>query len=360
MARLEYVSVAVFTVVTVVSSVVNSIAFVRIAQVMRSTSDIAFIVLCTTLIYSFIYLVIALLVVPKTEKRWDLGRAYALLGFLMGAGALLAQFSDLYVAGSYQSIFNTMSFPVTCIVMRYAVTGRPFQIAQLRSFGLVGLGIILVTVMPFIQPTKDNEGPTTLVGSIVYIAGVIIGTSGPDLLQQRLTAKPFSVNIWQQLAMGNVLSLPWIMLTPFVGAIVRGSFVKEFNGLAKSWDCFFEFRPLPDTCSPGAAIWIMTYNITYVIMYYCRTFLMKKLSVVYLSLVDALIVPITTLFFVIPSLGGEKITWYLIVGLLLVVAGVLVYREPPPTLEETYLLPMERTLSRTLDVAEVNRLLSAY
>ena len=93
--------------------------------------------------------------------------------------------------------------------------------------------------------------------------------------------------------------------------------------------CFFGITPLPPGCIAGAAPVLICYILAYAAFFFLLAILIQRESAMYQALVITVITPITAIVLSFKGIMGrfyEPMAWYNIFGLLLISAGLVVYR----------------------------------
>eukprot|EP01120_Amphizonella_sp_Union-15-10_P001133 TRINITY_DN11188_c0_g1_i1.p1 TRINITY_DN11188_c0_g1~~TRINITY_DN11188_c0_g1_i1.p1 ORF type:complete len:387 (-),score=44.78 TRINITY_DN11188_c0_g1_i1:22-1182(-) len=311
----------------VITGVGLVVTFVNSAEKMNGIKYVPFLLYSTTIVCTFVFLIIAL-IWARDQMKLHLWKWYLFMGSLQGFGAIFYQYGDPFVSGILQSLLSSVVLPATYFGVRMFLRDQTFNLAMNAGCFIVVGGIILGVSPPFFE-TDRTDGKSTVAGVILYILGVIFSGACLDIVQQKIFSEPYNCNIWAQAFIINGITIIPSFLTIFLNMLPPfggESFSQILQNQKDSFLCFTQTKPLPENCYPGAPWWVICFVFFFVSNFLFQSALIKDESAVFQCIAFALVTPVASLSFAIQFFGGERVTWYVIVSLVVVFFGAILYR----------------------------------
>eukprot|EP00449_Zooxanthella_nutricula_P011314 CAMPEP_0198497982 /NCGR_PEP_ID=MMETSP1462-20131121/6728_1 /TAXON_ID=1333877 /ORGANISM="Brandtodinium nutriculum, Strain RCC3387" /LENGTH=422 /DNA_ID=CAMNT_0044226875 /DNA_START=57 /DNA_END=1325 /DNA_ORIENTATION=+ len=265
-------------------------------------------------------------------------RFYLVMGLATGLSLELQQLANGKVNPDMQSILYQLYLPFTAMVSSLYLRKR------FGKWEILGGVLVLGGAIAVVVPAGVTEG-NRLVWAFVYGLGAL-PLAMACVLQEEVFRQvdPTSVlqmSFWSTFygILFNIATLPVAMIPNMVyedGPVFPhgASFPTLMEHQADGFRCLFGRQPLPHGCSPGAWLPVVECALSYGVNVYACMALVREVSAVTAVLIGSLLVPGTAIASAVPALLGlfgigasqvMPVTWYVILGGLLCVSGIIAY-----------------------------------
>lgn len=346
------VKILVLCVFLLVCSVGNSVTFKMMVNVMPNYPY--FLNLSTVVVYVPIFFGVVFynryftnIITAEMMKTPKLH--FALMGGLDSTAGLLALFGGVYTSGPNQAMLNNGVIPVT-LLLSIIILGTHFKWQEYVGSGVILLGLCFVLLVPQWLGGSDAPPATNKVlFNMLYFANVVPAAMSAVCKEMMFTKGDIDVNflqawvaLWQFLF--SLLFLPFNTL-PFLGANAL-PWAKLPSALSDGASCLFlEHNTVVENCwidyprsdrqpcdsCHGAWIAVAVYLVFNVLYNIAIVMVIKHGSAALLFVVSTLALPVVQMLFSLPFLGthAEPLTWPTLVGLLILIGGLVLYRQAP-------------------------------
>lgn len=324
--------VAFIVLISVASGVVTNVSFFGMARKMNGTKYAPFYLYFMMICYSIIYGIIVL-VRSRKQLKLEHWKWYLTLGIFVSIGSIMSQFSNPFVSGSVQSLLTLIVLPGTAIGNRLFLK-RSLNFLEMFGISIVLIGQVFAVLPSMIQDLQngtnmDQNNSNNFFACIFFLLGALFYGSAVDVVQQKVLFPPYEIDLWVQLffssIVASIISIFSIFL-PMISPLGSLSVEQISKDQIDSFHCFFQVHPLPEGCSENAQFWGCIFLLSSLIYYYMQSYLIKMEDAIFQGVVLAIIVPISCLLFSIPFFGGEEISFFIIISLVLVMIGVIVFK----------------------------------
>eukprot|EP00698_Gefionella_okellyi_P014816 TRINITY_DN4124_c0_g1_i1.p1 TRINITY_DN4124_c0_g1~~TRINITY_DN4124_c0_g1_i1.p1 ORF type:complete len:461 (-),score=80.38 TRINITY_DN4124_c0_g1_i1:906-2288(-) len=284
-----------------------------------------------------------------------LHKHYFVLACLLTVNGTLSQYADEWVGGTIQSLLNEIGLPLTAVLAFFLLKQR-FTVFQLTGGAIVLGGTLLGAIPALFAPGGTGGGTDPRLNSAfwlsMYALAILPIYAFPVLQQWLFTRRRYGrhtdalrATLWPTFytLLLYVALLPLDMI-PYFGAGL--TWPQLWQNQADAWRCFFGMYPLPAGCARDAWLSVTLYCIGGMGQLYFDSWLVEADGAVFSILVQAIIVPISSIVFSLPVVLGSKavaMTWYTIAGTVIVPIGVIVFKSQ-------FLIPRRRTALVATDV----------
>lgn len=273
---------------------------------------------------------------------WPQQRYFMIIGVCMGLSLEMQQFANGKVNPDLQSVLYQLFLPATALCslfwLRKAMT--TWQI----SGGLLVFAGCLIAIIP-----GGVTGGNQLIWIVVYgFSSLPLGMAG--VLQEEAFAKFPMTSALQMTAWSTMYGVLFFVLTTPVTMLPGLLYDDSGEGLifphgatwAQLWAhqqdafaCFAGQQPLPEHCGERAWLPIVEYSLCYGLNVFSSMWVVKEVDAIFCPVVGAFFVPGVAIASAMPAalvLFGVSaddaipITWYVVVGALVLTVGVFVYQ----------------------------------
>jgi drug/metabolite transporter (DMT)-like permease len=273
---------------------------------------------------------------------WPQQRYFMIIGVCMGLSLEMQQFANGKVNPDLQSVLYQLFLPATALCslvwFRKAMTTW-----QMSGSLLVFAGCLIVII-----PGGVTDG-NQLIWILVYGFGSLpLGMA--TVLQEEAFAKFPMTSALQMTAWTTMYAVLFYVLTTPVAMLPGLLYDDSGEGLifphgatwAQLWAhqhdafaCFAGHQPLPQHCGERAWLPVVEYSLFYGLNVFSSMWVVKEVDAIFCPIVGSFFVPGVAIASAIPAvlvLFGVSadevipITWYVVVGTLVLTLGVLLYQ----------------------------------
>ncbi|KAL6058090.1 hypothetical protein QOT17_015069 [Balamuthia mandrillaris] len=261
----------------------------------------------------------------KTKLSWQkLHLHYVGIALATVVYSAMVQYPDPHVSGSLQSILAQVSLPLTGLGARFFGEER-FGFWKVLGGSVVFSGTALAVLPPVFHSSAGNW-----IWVLVYFLSnfpLAVQAVWQEVLFMRYHVGELHAVVWTSIycALGMVLCFPLDMV-PFLGGLdVSGLMDNQRDAFL----CFFGVEPLVPQCRKGAWGSVIIFTAFYFVNSYLLALVISHEGATFQGVVGTLITPATSIYYAIPFIARseyERLTWYVIVGLVLILAGMFLYK----------------------------------
>jgi len=265
-------------------------------------------------------------------------RFYLVMGLATGLSLELQQLANGKVNPDMQSILYQLYLPFSAMVASMYLRKR------FGKWEILGGVLVLGGAVAVVLPAGVAEG-NRLVWAFVYGLGALPLAMAcvlqEEVFRQVDQTSVLQMSFWSTFygILFNIATLPIAMIPNMVyedGPVFPhgASFATLMEHQADGFRCLFGQQPLPHGCSPGAWLPVLECALSYGVNVYACMALVREVSAVTAVLLGSLLVPGTAVASAVPALLGlfgigasqvMPVTWYVILGGLLCVSGIIAY-----------------------------------
>uniref|UniRef100_A0A7S2RKK2 EamA domain-containing protein n=1 Tax=Rhizochromulina marina TaxID=1034831 RepID=A0A7S2RKK2_9STRA len=274
-------------------------------------------------------------------------KKFAVMGFLDCIAGIMQIFAATYLPGSLLILLLQSAIPVS-MALSALIMGSKYHKVQYVSAVIVCGGIILVLAPELFSNSDDDDGSSskTILWSVVLIASCVpmcLSSIYKELALGQTELDPVYLNAW--IAVFQFLfSLP--LAVPAALASDPPVYPKELpENLADGLRCYFGVSSIQcdddddscstDACNPDGPIFVNIYLMFNVMYNILIIMILKWGSANILWLAMTVMVPLGNLAFALPFMPeNSAITFYDILGLVVIMAGLVGYRAGPKTFDK--------------------------
>lgn len=317
---------------TLFAIVLNNVGGSMMAFVMPAYP--AYLLYGTTLLYTIVFLLIAIVQDGSLALSWGQHRHIFWLTLWTVLNGLLFQYSDPWVSGPIAQVLPNLSIPSVWFFNKFLLHDQS-TIRENIGIGIVFCGVFVGIIPAFFKQDDDHAGGTQ---SNPWLAVVGFGLSavvqGLEMtfqdraMRAENAVKPATALFWY-----NLYSLFAYMVT-FVGEgfenqvhAVRCAVGDPFPG-----DTLSSGGNEPN-CRPMSWFWPQVFVLGYVGMFYFNALLMKRFNALWVGVINTLGGPIAAVVFTVPTIVGQDnvvaTNWScIIVSFVIILGGVLIKGTP--------------------------------
>lgn len=320
---------------TIVAGSANNILFYKISIPFQNYPF--FLVLYSSVfsVPTFWFIVALILLVPRWKHyitREMMAFAlwkFAVLGLLDSIQGILGFFSDPHVPGATQQLVLQITIPITMATTVVALKTR-YTIGQYIGATVIIVGIVVDVIPAFADPSS-GLAPDSIWWLLVFVCSCI--PFAFSYVFKEIIFTKVEMSLFYLMAMNadfqmlfNVLFSP---LDAVPGLGTADSFVDVYVDLYYGCLCFFGINSQPgDDCS-GSWYLLVEYAFFNVAINLCLLYLLQQDSAAFMFLAMTITVPVANLCFSSTLIMGDAATplsWYDVFALVVIVAGLLLYR----------------------------------